>query len=231
MIKLVNITKVFGKNTILNNLNLQIQEGDFVIIIGESGAGKSTVLKLITGETKPSSGDVFIDDIHVNRLRPQVVPFLRRKIGVVFQDFKLLPTRTVFENISLAMEVNGKTNREIQVEVPKLLERVGLAGKANNYPNELSGGEKQRVAIARALSHDPIILIADEPTGNLDQKNTLEIIALLLSINNSGTTVILTTHDHEIVDRLNKRVIEIKNGAVIMDRPPTQYADTENYFN
>lgn len=217
MIKLQNITKKYHDNTVLNDVNLFINEGEFVVFIGGSGAGKSTLLKLITGEEKPTLGEVFIDDIHVNKLKPKVFPYLRRKIGVVFQDFKLLPTRTVFENVSLAMEVNGRTREEIAERVPVLLKQVGILDKANSRPNELSGGEKQRVAIARALSHDPIILIADEPTGNLDKANTLEIISLLLAINNSGTTVLLTTHDHEIVERLNKRIIEIKNGGISLD--------------
>ncbi len=223
MIRIENVTKVFQKNIILENINLTIHEGEFVVFIGGSGAGKSTLLKLITGEEKPTSGDVFIDDIHVNRLKPRVFPYLRRKIGVVFQDFKLLPTRTVFENVALAMEVNGKSRAEIAARVPLLLNQVGILDKANSRPNELSGGEKQRVAIARALSHDPIILMADEPTGNLDKRNTLEIISLLLAINNSGTTVLLTTHDHEIVERLNKRIIEIRNNGIYMDLVASNY--------
>jgi cell division transport system ATP-binding protein len=220
MINLVNVSKRYGNHMILDGVNLSIQESEFIVLIGESGAGKSTLLKLITGEEKPSQGEVFIDDIHVNLLKAKVLPYLRRKIGVVFQDYKLLPSRTVYENIALAMEVNGKSKMEIRKRVPQLLERVGIPDKAKNFPKELSGGEKQRVAIARALSHDPLLLIADEPTGNLDKKNTLEIITLLLAINNSGTTVILTTHDHEVVERLNKRIIQIHEGKIVMDRKP-----------
>jgi cell division transport system ATP-binding protein len=220
MINLVNVSKRYGNHLILDSVNLSIQESEFLVLIGESGAGKSTLLKLITGEEKPTTGDVFIDDIHVNLLKAKVLPYLRRKIGVVFQDYKLLPSRTVYENIALAMEVNGKSRMEIKKRIPQLLERVGIPDKGNNFPKELSGGEKQRVAIARALSHDPLLLIADEPTGNLDKKNTLEIITLLLAINNSGTTVILTTHDHEVVERLNKRIIQIHDGKIVMDRNP-----------
>ena len=220
MIRLDHVTKVFSKNVILDDVNISIEEGEFVVLIGSSGAGKSTLLKMITGEERPSMGDVFIDYIHVNMLKNHIFPYLRRKVGVVFQDYKLLPTRNVYENVALAMEVNGKSKVEIQERVPQLLERVGILHKAKSFPNELSGGEKQRVSIARALSHDPIILLADEPTGNLDQTNTLEIISLLLAINNSGTTVILTTHDNQILERLNKRIIEIKDGRVHTDYNP-----------
>jgi cell division transport system ATP-binding protein len=224
MINIQSVTKVYGRSPVLDDVSLTIQDGEFVIFIGESGAGKSTLLKLITGEEMPSAGEVFIDDIHVNRLRPEVFPYLRRKIGVVFQDFKLLPTRNVFENIAMAMEVNGKTRQEINTRVPALLSQVGIADKASAYPTELSGGQKQRVAIARALSHDPVILIADEPTGNLDKQNTLDIINLLLAINNSGTTVLLTTHDHEIVNRLSKRIVEIGSGKILKDTKPLTHS-------
>lgn len=221
MIKIENVTKVYGANNpVLKNVDLFIREGEFVVFIGESGAGKSTLLRLITGEEKPTTGDVYIDDIHVNRLKPSVLPFLRRKIGVVFQDYKLLSTHTVYENVALAMEVNGKTRKDIARRVPTLLEQVGILDKAANYPKELSGGQKQRVSIARALSHDPLLLIADEPTGNLDLKNTLDIINLLVAINNSGTTVLLTTHDQMIVERLRKRIVEINDGQIVYDRQP-----------
>ena len=221
MIKIENVTKLYGANNpVLKNVDLFIREGEFVVFIGESGAGKSTLLRLITGEEKPTTGDVYIDDIHVNRLKPSVLPFLRRKIGVVFQDYKLLSTHTVYENVALAMEVNGKTRKDIARRVPTLLEQVGILDKAANYPKELSGGQKQRVSIARALSHDPLLLIADEPTGNLDLKNTLDIINLLVAINNSGTTVLLTTHDQMIVERLRKRIVEINDGQIVYDRQP-----------
>lgn len=221
MIRITDLTKSYGtEGSVLNRVNLFIKEGEFVVFIGESGAGKSTLMKLITGEERPTSGDVYIDDIHVNRLKANVIPFLRRKIGVIFQDYRLLGTRTVYENVALAMEVNGKSKKDIARKVPALLDQVGILDKANSYPRELSGGQKQRVAIARALAHDPLLLIADEPTGNLDLKNTLEIITLLVAINNTGTTVLLTTHDQMVVERLRKRIIEINGGQIVYDYTP-----------
>jgi cell division transport system ATP-binding protein len=220
MIKFVNVSKRYTDKGqfILKDINLEIKEGEFVSFIGQSGAGKSTLLKLLTGEEKPSSGEVYIDNIRVDEVKSEYIPFLRRRIGKVFQDFKLLPTRTVFENVSLAMEVAGASKKEIYRDVPKLLDLVGIPDKANRYPRELSGGEQQRVSIARALSHNPIILIADELTGNLDKANAYEIITLLLKINNSGTTVLLATHDQEIVDKLKKRVITLQKGKVALDQ-------------
>jgi cell division transport system ATP-binding protein len=221
VIKIQDLTKTYdGTHLVLDSVNLAIQEGEFVVFIGESGAGKSTLMKMITGEEKPSSGDLYIDDIHVNRLKPTVLPFLRRKIGVIFQDYKLLPTRTVYENVALALEVNGKSKKDVARRVPALLDQVGILDKAASYPRELSGGQKQRVAIARALAHDPLLLLADEPTGNLDLKNTLDIINLLVAINNSGTTVLLTTHDQMVVERLRKRIVEINNGRIVYDHTP-----------
>ncbi len=171
----------------------------------------------------PDSGEIWIEDIRVDKIKPQYLPFLRRRIGVIFQDFKLLPSRTVFENISLAMEAAGASKDTIKRDIPRLLELVGLAGKESKYPKELSGGEQQRVSIARALSHNPIILLADEPTGNLDKTNTYEIITLLLKINNAGTTVILATHDQDVVDKLKKRVVTLKNGEVVLDQTIGMY--------
>jgi len=203
----------------LKDVNLEIGAGEFVSFIGHSGAGKSTILKMLTGEEKPEEGgEIWIEDIRVDKIKPQYMPYLRRRIGHVFQDYKLLPTRNVFENVSLAMEVAGASKEEISRDVPRLLELVGLEGKEKNYPKELSGGEKQRVSIARALSHNPILLIADEPTGNLDKANAYEIITLLLKINNSGTTVLLATHDQEIVDKLKKRVITMHDGEISLDQ-------------
>jgi cell division transport system ATP-binding protein len=202
MIRFLNVSKRYSNedNFALKDINLSIQSGEFVSFVGQSGAGKSSLLKMLIGEEKPVNGEVWIEDIRVDQIKPEFLPYLRRRIGVVFQDFKLLPTRTVYENISLAMEVAGATKAEIKRDVPKLLDLVGIPEKSSNYPKELSGGEKQRVSIARALSHNPILLIADEPTGNLDKTNTYDIINLLLKINNSGTTVLLaTTHDQEVV--------------------------------
>jgi len=221
MIRFVNVSKRYSdkQQPSLNNLNLFIQSGEFVSLIGHSGAGKSTFLKMMTGEEKPDDGgEVWIEDIRVDKIKPEYLPFLRRRIGYVFQDYKLLNSRTVFENVSLAMEVAGASKAEISRDVPRLLDLVGLPDKAKNYPRELSGGEKQRISIARALSHNPILLIADEPTGNLDKANTYDIITLLLKINNSGTTVLLATHDQEVVDKLKKRVITMQKGEIILDQ-------------
>ncbi len=221
MIRLLNVTKKYTdkQQFSLNNISLTINAGEFVSIIGRSGAGKSTLLKMLTGEEKPDGkGEVWIEDIRVDKIKPEFLPFLRRRIGYIFQDYKLLSSRTVFENVSLAMEVAGASRKEINRDVPRLLELVGIPEKAKNYPRELSGGEKQRVAIARALSHNPILLIADEPTGQLDKANSYEIITLLLKINNSGTTVILATHEQEVVDKLKKRVVTIQKGQVILDQ-------------
>ncbi len=225
MIRFVNVYKKYAKKSqyVLKNINLEIKEGEFVSIIGHSGAGKSTFLKMLIGEEKPDSGEIWIEDIRVDKIKPQYLPYLRRRIGVIFQDFKLLKSRTVFENISLAMEAAGATKEDAKRDIPRLLELVGLSGKESKYPSELSGGEQQRVSIARALSHNPIILLADEPTGNLDKANTYEIITLLLKINNSGTTVILATHDQDVVDKLKKRVITLKDGEIALDQEVGMY--------
>ena len=208
----------------LHDINISIDSGEFVSFIGHSGAGKSSILQMMTGAIKPEiGGEVWIEDIRVDKIKPEYLPFLRRRIGVVFQDYKLLSNRTVFENVAIAMEVAGATKKDIQRDVPKLLDLVGISNKATHYPNELSGGEKQRVSIARALSHNPILLIADEPTGNLDKVNAYEIITLLLKINNSGTTVLLATHDQEIIDKLKKRVVTMQNGKVVMDQAVGMY--------
>jgi cell division transport system ATP-binding protein len=225
MIRFVNTSKRYPSesNYALKDVNLEIKAGEFVSFVGQSGAGKSSLLKMLIGEEKPTSGEVWIEDIRVDQIKPEFLPYLRRRIGVVFQDYKLLPSRTVYENVSLAMEVAGATRQEIKRDVPRLLELVGIADKQTNYPKELSGGEKQRVSIARALSHNPILLIADEPTGNLDKSNTFEIINLLLKIHNSGTTVLLATHDQEVVDKLQKRVITIGSGEVVLDQEIGKY--------
>lgn len=222
MIRFINVSKRYSdrQTPSLQNINLTIEEGEFVCIIGHSGAGKSTLLKMLIGEEKPSNpdGQIYVGGIRVDRVRSEYLPYLRRRIGYIFQDYKLLPSRTVFENVALAMQVAGATTLDIKRDVPRLLDLVGLSDKADRYPSELSGGEKQRVSIARALSHNPIILIADEPTGNLDKKNSYEIINLLLKINKSGTTVLLATHDREIVDRLKKRVITMDCGRIVLDQ-------------
>jgi cell division transport system ATP-binding protein len=221
MIRFVNVSKKYSEKAepALKNINLEVKSGEFVSLIGHSGAGKSTLMKMIIGEEKPDyPGEIWIEDIRVDKIKPEFLPYLRRRIGYIFQDYKLLYNRTVFENVALAMEVAGATKREINRDVPRLLELVGIAHKAKNLPSELSGGERQRVSIARALSHNPILLIADEPTGNLDKANSFEIISLLLKINNSGTTVLLSTHDKEIVDKLKRRVVTLHKGEVVMDQ-------------
>lgn len=221
MITFKNVTKIYGKkkrkHKAIENISFYIGSGEFVSLIGESGAGKSTIVKLINKEIEPTEGEINIGGIDYSKLPKRKIPFLRRKIGIVYQDFKLLPKRNVFENIAYALEVAGLPNKEIEKRVDKILDLVGLKDKKSCYPNEISGGEKQRVAIARAIIQQPKILIADEPTGNLDPKNAWEIIELLLKINSFGTTVLLTTHNKEIVDKIKKRVITIKDGKIVSD--------------
>jgi len=201
----------------LEDISFEVKEKEFVSIVGRSGAGKTTLLKLLLAEEKPTQGQIFFDDKNVNNLESGELPQLRRKIGAVFQDYKLLSSKTTYENISYVMEVIGASNEEIFRDVPKILEIVGLENRANNFPAELSGGEKQRVAIARAIAHRPEVILADEPTGNLDPYNTLDIIRLLLKIQEIGTTVILATHNKEIINRLGKRVITLEKGKIIRD--------------
>ena len=225
MILLDRVTKNYGKNNkpALSRASIHVSAGEFVIIVGTSGAGKSTLLKLLTREEKPSSGKIVVGGIDYDNLKDKHIPLLRRKIGVVFQDFKLLPNRTVFENIAFALEIAGMTNREIKSTVPKVIELVGLKGKEKQFPHQLSGGEQQRVAIARAVVRQPKILIADEPTGNLDPKHSWDIVRLLEKINKYGTTVILTTHNVEIVNRLKRRVITIDHGKITSDQARGSY--------
>lgn len=219
------VTKTYNKDMApaVNRMSLFIAPKEFVIIVGSSGAGKSTLLKLLTREEKPTSGKIVVGGIDYDTLKDNQIPMLRRKIGVVFQDFKLLPKRTVFENIAFALEIAGMTNREIKSTVPKVIDLVGLTGKEKMYPHQLSGGERQRVAIARAVVRQPKILIADEPTGNLDPKNTWEIVRLLEKINKYGTTVLLTTHNADIVNKLKRRVITLDNGKVSGDQAEGSY--------
>ena len=225
MILLDRITKNYGKSNkpALNRASIHVGAGEFVIIVGTSGAGKSTLLKLLTREEKPSSGKIVVGGIDYDNLKDKHIPLLRRKIGVVFQDFKLLPNRTVFENVAFALEIAGMTNREIKATVPKVIELVGLKGKEKHFPHQLSGGERQRVAIARAVVRQPKILIADEPTGNLDPKHSWDIVRLLEKINKYGTTVILTTHNVEIVNKLKRRVITIDHGKITSDQARGSY--------
>lgn len=225
MILLDRVTKVYGRaNAALDRVSLHVEPREFVIIIGTSGAGKSTLLKLLTKEEKPTSGKIVVGGLDYDKLKDKDIPLVRRKIGVVFQDFKLLPNKNVFENVAFALEIVGYGNKEIDHTVPKVLDIVGLKGKEKRTPNELSGGERQRVAIARAVVRQPKILIADEPTGNLDPKHAWEVIKVLEKINRYGTTVLLTTHNQDIVNRLKRRVVTISDGRVISDRANAQYA-------
>jgi len=222
MIKFKNVTKIYcfvnsEQITALENVSFDIQPKEFVSIVGKSGAGKTTLIKLLMGEEKLTSGEIFFDGINVSKIKPKELQELRRRIGVVFQDYKLLPTKTVYENVSYVMQVIGTSDIDIKRDIPQVLEMVGLDQRAFNFPCELSGGEQQRLAIARALIHRPEVIIADEPTGNLDVYNTFEIVNLLKKIHNFGTTIILATHDKTIVDSLKKRVIALNEGKLIRD--------------
>ncbi|MCT2907901.1 cell division ATP-binding protein FtsE [Schleiferilactobacillus harbinensis] len=226
MIRMVDVSKVYdNKVTALENVNVEIAQGDFVYVVGPSGAGKSTFIKLLYRELRATSGLIMIDDFDLTQLKDREVPFLRRKIGVVFQDFKLLSRLTVAENIAYAMEVIETDPEEIKQRVTQVLAEVGLTGKAARFPNELSGGEQQRVAIARAIANKPHILIADEPTGNLDPNTSEEIMALLEKINAKGTTVIMATHNDQLVNSHVHRLLEINNGDIVRDEKEGTYAN------
>lgn len=225
MILLDRVTKSYSRDLppALDRVSLHVEPKEFVIIVGQSGAGKSTLLKLLTREEKPTAGKILVGGIDYDKLKDKEIPLLRRKIGVVFQDFKLLPNKNVFENVAFALEMVGMGNGEIHHTVPRVLDIVGLKGKEKRMPLELSGGERQRVAIARAIVRQPKILIADEPTGNLDPKHAWDVVKVLEKINRFGTTVLLTTHNQEIVNRLKRRVITIKDGKVVSDRANAEY--------
>ena len=224
MIRFKKVTKLYPPDIkALQGVDLEIHPGEFISIVGQSGAGKSTLLKLMTGEDKPDDGDILIEDLSIADLEPQDLPYLRRKIGVVYQDIKLLPRKTVFENVGFAMEVGGYDNHKIHHEVPKILELVGMEKRLDAFPAELSGGERQRVAIARALAHKPLLLLADEPTGNLDSINAWEIIQLLTKINKHGTTVVLATHARELVNSIKRRVVTMEHGKVVSDEEHGRY--------
>ena len=218
MIKFQNITKTYSNNIIaLDDVSFEVDSNEFVCIVGRSGAGKTTLLKLLLGIEKPSKGKIFFNGDEVSSLGSGKLQGIRRKMGVVFQDYKLLPSRTVYENISYVLELMGKNDEEISVEVNQVLEIVGLSSRAFNFPAQLSGGEQQRAAIARAIAHRPKVVLADEPTGNLDPYHTRDIINLLKKIHKLGTTVILSTHDKEIIDNLEERVVTLEEGKVIRD--------------
>lgn len=219
MIELKNISCVYDDNFVaLQGVDLHIGKGEFVSIVGPAGAGKSTLLRMLTREQKPTSGEVIIDGVNLAALSNDDIPLLRRKIGTIFQDFKLLSAKNAFENVAFALEVVGAPTSRINEDVPKALEIVGLMDKAKNFPKQMSGGEKQRLAIARALIHRPRVILADEPTGNLDLINVHDVIQLLEKINELGTTVVLVTHNREIVDSLSRRVVTMEKGKIVRDQ-------------
>ena len=218
MIEFTDVVKTYNiGNQALRGVSLQIEDGEFAFLVGPSGSGKSTIIKLITGELKPTSGSVHVNGYSLERIRKKEIPYLRRTIGVVFQDFRLIDNMTVYENVAFAMRVIGASEKEIRERVPYVLELVGLENKSSRHPGELSGGEQQRLAIARALVNNPSTIIADEPTGNLDPARSLEIMTLLQEINNLGTTLLVVTHEMDLVQRFAKRVIAIDEGLVISD--------------
>ena len=218
MIEFTDVVKSYREgNDALKGVNMQIEDGEFCFLVGPSGSGKSTIIKLITGELKPTSGTVHVNGYSLERIRKREVPYLRRTVGVVFQDFRLISKMTVYDNVAFAMRVVGAREREIRERVPYVLELVGLSSKEHRHPGELSGGEQQRLAIARALINNPSTIIADEPTGNLDPQMSFEIMSLLQEINNLGTTMLVVTHAKDLVERFNKRTIVINDGLIVSD--------------
>lgn len=218
MIDLKDVTKTYETGThALNGVNMHIDDGEFVFLVGQSGSGKSTIIKLLTGELKPTSGSILVNGYKMESIKRSSIPYMRRTLGVIFQDFRLIENKTVYENVAFAMRVIGAPSKEIKTRVPYVLELVGLENKGRRLPNELSGGEQQRVAIARALINNPMMIIADEPTGNLDPARSFEIMLLLEQINALGTTVMVVTHEKGLVDRFTKRVVAIDEGRVISD--------------
>ena len=218
MIEFKNVSKKYGTGTVaVDNANFTIEKGEFAFLIGDSGSGKSTMIKMMLKEEDPTSGNIIINGRDITKIKPSKVPYLRRSMGIVFQDFRLLPDKTVYDNVAFAMYVVGASQKHIKRQVPMVLSLVGLSQKAKMYPNELSGGEQQRVALARAIVNNPSMLIADEPTGNLDPNTAWDIMELLNDINLRGTTVVVATHAKDIVDRMNRRVIRIDHGNIVRD--------------
>lgn len=225
MIYFNNVSKIYPKDSIaLQDINLTISAGEFVSLVGHSGAGKTTIIKLILAEDKPTDGNVFFESTDIHSLKSSELTKLRRRIGVVFQDFKLLPNKNAYENIAFAMEASGKTDEEIKNDVPHVLDLVDLGDKIFNFPHQLSGGERQRLAIARAIINQPELIIADEPTGNLDPINTYEVVQILKKINDLGTTVILTTHNRGVIESVGKRVITLEKGKIVRDDMEGKYS-------
>ncbi|MCF7835835.1 MAG: cell division ATP-binding protein FtsE [Candidatus Marinimicrobia bacterium] len=224
MIYFDKVSKIYSKGSpALEDIDFSVEQGEFVSIVGQSGAGKTTLLRLLLAEEKPTSGNIFLDSVDIHSLPKKNLHTLRKKIGVVFQDYRLLPTKTAYENVAFAMQAAGRTDDEIANDVPQVLDVVGLADKMSNFPDQLSGGEKQRIALARAIVNRPDIIIADEPTGNLDPLNVLEIMKLIKKINELGTTVLLTTHNRDVVNSLGKRVVTLENGKVSRDDKDGKY--------
>ena len=218
MLEMTDVSKTYpGGNVALRNINVRIEQGEFVFIVGPSGAGKSTFIKLLFREVLPTSGSIRLNDVDILNLTAKEVPYLRRQLGIIFQDYRLLPDRTVYDNVAFAMQVIEAPDRKIKRRVMNVLDLVGLRRRAYSRPNELSGGEQQRIAIARAIVNSPSRVIADEPTGNLDPETSMEIMVIFQEINNAGTTIIMATHDKEIVDSMGKRVIAIENGEIVRD--------------
>lgn len=226
MIKLMNVSKEYENNVkALININLEIHKGEFVFLVGSSGAGKSTLIKLLLKEEEPTEGKIILKDMDITKIKNRRVPFIRRNIGVVFQDFRLLPNKTVYENVAFAMEIIGSHPKEIRRRVPMVLSMVDLSRKASSFPDQLSGGEHQRVSIARAIVNSPPVLIADEPTGNLDPETAKEIMRVLSEINGRGTTILMATHAKDIVNSMKKRVIEIHDGRLVRDEQKGGYGN------
>ncbi len=224
IIEIKGLTKKYGNTYALDHVDLKIYPKEFIILVGPSGAGKSTLIKMLIREEKPDKGSIMVAGRNLVKLSSSDLPYYRRNIGTVFQDYKLLPTKNVFENVAYALEVAGVSDEEIIRKVPKVLKAVNIEAKANSYPDQLSGGEAQRVSIARALIHNPKILIADEPTGNLDPEASREVAVILEKINCLGTCVILATHDRELVDRMRKRVVTMKEGRIVSDQQNGRYS-------
>ncbi|MBU5427391.1 cell division ATP-binding protein FtsE [Tissierella pigra] len=226
MIKFENVSKEYNNNVrALTNVSLDIRKGEFVFLVGSSGAGKSTIIKLLLKEEEPTEGKIILNDMDITKVRNRRIPYIRRNIGVVFQDFRLLPNKTVYENVAFAMEIIGVHPKEIRRNVPMVLSMVDLSRKASSFPDQLSGGERQRVSIARAIVNSPPVLIADEPTGNLDPETAWEIMRALSEINGRGTTVLMATHAKDIVNHMKKRVIEINEGKIVRDEQKGGYGD------
>ena len=218
MLKMTDVSKVYpGGSVALQNVDIHIEPGEFVFVVGPSGAGKSTFIKMLFREVLPTTGSIFVNGVDILSLTPNEIPYMRRQLGIIFQDYRLLPDRTVYENVAFAMEVIETPRRKIKRRVLNVLDLVGLRHRADAYPNELSGGEQQRIAIARAIVNDPIMVIADEPTGNLDPETSWDIMEIFKEINAEGTTIVMATHDKEIVDAMGKRVIAIEDGHIVRD--------------